>query len=104
MRRPLPKSRTHREACPWYRARRKDTATTWAPLALTACAVPAGAKSLLAVGEWIADRHPHAAGGLRALAVDGKSPRGAAKAHGRKIHLLAVLDHTTGLLLAQLDV
>uniref|UniRef100_UPI002F909A82 transposase family protein n=1 Tax=Streptomyces sp. NBC_01562 TaxID=2975879 RepID=UPI002F909A82 len=124
-------------------------------LALTACAVLAGARSLLAVGEWIADvppqvlttvgarpdpllpqwrlpaettvrrllaridgdaldqavgrfladrRRPHAAGGLRALAVDGKSLRGAAKAHGRKIHLLAALDHTTGLVLAQLDV
>lgn len=28
-------------------------------LALTACAVPAGATSLLAVGEWIADAPPH---------------------------------------------
>ncbi|MET7712287.1 ISAs1 family transposase [Streptomyces sp. NPDC005407] len=123
-------------------------------LALTACAVLAGARSLLAVGEWIADVPPHvlstvgarpdplcpqwrlpaettvrrllaridgdaldqvvgrwladrrfhAAGGLNALAVDGKSLRGAAKAHGRKIHLLAALDHTTGLVLAQLDV
>lgn len=126
-------------------------------LALTACAVLAGATSLLAVGEWIADtpahvleqigvgpdpalpkrvlptettvrrllarvdgdaldrvigrwladRRPKAAGGateLRGLAVDGKSLRGAAKATGRKIHLLAALEHTTGLVLAQLDV
>lgn len=125
-------------------------------LALTACAVLAGAKSLLAVGEWIADappqvlaqlgvrpdpllphrllpsetavrrllarvdgdaldravgrwladRRPDAAGaaGLRGLAVDGKSLRGAAKAQGRKIHLLTALEHTTGLVLAQLDV
>ncbi|WP_327360150.1 ISAs1 family transposase [Streptomyces sp. NBC_01296] len=36
--------------------------------------------------------------------MDGKSLRGAAKAGGRKIHLLAALDHTTGLVLAQLDV
>jgi hypothetical protein len=36
--------------------------------------------------------------------VDGKSLRGAAKAKGRKIHLLAALEHTTGLVLAQLDV
>ncbi|WP_338672627.1 ISAs1 family transposase [Streptomyces sp. SCSIO 30461] len=127
-----------------------------AVLALTACAVLAGATSLLAVGEWIADAPPHVleqvgahpdpllpgrilpaettvrrlraridgdaldravgrwladrrpkepgAAGLRGLAVDGKSLRGAAKARGRKIHLLAALDHTTGLVLAQLDV
>ena len=125
-------------------------------LALTACAVLAGATSLLAVGEWIADapahvleevgarpdpllprrvlpaettvrrlmarldgdaldravggwladRRPKATGtaGLRGLAVDGKSLRGAAKAKGRKVHLLAALEHTTGLVLAQLDV
>ncbi|WP_241846190.1 ISAs1 family transposase [Streptomyces sp. MJM1172] len=129
--------------------------TSTVVLALTACAVLAGARSLLAVGEWIAGvtpqvlttvgarpdpllpqgrlpaettvrrllaridgdaldqavgrwladrRRPHAAGGWRALAVDGKSLRGAARAHGRKIHLLAALDHTTGLVLAQLDV
>ncbi|WP_258311253.1 ISAs1 family transposase [Streptomyces sp. NWU49] len=122
-------------------------------LALTACAVLAGATSLLAVGEWIADasgyvleqvgadpdpllprrvlpaettvrrllaridgdaldravgrwladRRPKATG-LRGLAVDGKSLRGAARAKGRKIHLLAALEHATGLVLAQLDV
>lgn len=122
-------------------------------LALTACAVLAGATSLLAVGEWIADAPPHVlerlgvqpdpvlpgrlvpaeatvrwllgridgdaldraigrwladrrpvSGGLRGLSVDGKSLRGAARARGRKIHLLAAVEHTTGLLLAQLDV
>nr|WP_081237380.1 ISAs1 family transposase [Streptomyces viridosporus] len=125
-------------------------------LALTACAVLAGATSLLAVGEWIADAPAHVleqvgahpdpllprralpaettvrrllarldgdaldravgswladrrpkttgAAGLRGLAVDGKSLRGAAKAKGRKIHLLAALEHATGLVLAQLDV
>jgi len=36
--------------------------------------------------------------------VDGKSLRGAARANGRKIHLLAALDHASGLILAQLDV
>nr|WP_167344223.1 ISAs1 family transposase [Streptomyces novaecaesareae] len=122
-------------------------------LALTACAVLAGATSLLAVGEWIADVPPQvlerlgvrpdpvlprrlvpaeatvrrllaridgdaldqavggwladrrpAGSGLRGLSVDGKSLRGAAKARGRKIHLLAAVEHTTGLVLAQLDV
>jgi hypothetical protein len=39
-----------------------------------------------------------------ALAVDDKSLRGAGRAHGRKIHLLAAIDHASGLVLAQLDV
>ncbi|MEY9998130.1 hypothetical protein ABIE67_010251 [Streptomyces sp. V4I8] len=56
-----------------------------------------------AVGRWLAHRRPKATG-LRGLAVDGKSLRGAAKAKGRKIHLLAALEHATGLVLAQLDV
>ncbi|MFF8530770.1 ISAs1 family transposase [Streptomyces sp. NPDC015532] len=122
-------------------------------LALTACAVLAGAKSLLAVGEWVADAPPavleqlgvsidplfpkrswpaestvrrllvrvdadaldQAVGtwladrrgepeSLRGLAVDGKSLRGATRASGRKIHLLAACDHVSGLVLAQMDV
>ncbi|WP_341867072.1 ISAs1 family transposase [Streptomyces tirandamycinicus] len=58
------------------------------------------------VGSWLADRRPKTTGsaGLRGLAVDGKSLRGAARANDRKIHLLAALEHTTGLVLAQLDV
>jgi len=67
-----------------------------------------------AVSRWLATRRPEppaprGAGAkrrrrLRALAVDGKSLRGAARANGRKIHLLAAVDHTSGLVLAQLDV
>ena len=59
-----------------------------------------------AVGRWLADRRPKAAGatGLRGVSVDGKSLRGAAKATGRKIQLLATVEHTTGLVLAQMDV
>ncbi|MFK4227968.1 ISAs1 family transposase [Streptomyces sp. NPDC019890] len=38
------------------------------------------------------------------MAVDGKTLRGAARATGRKIHLLAACDHLSGLVLAQLDV
>ncbi|MFF0087695.1 ISAs1 family transposase [Streptomyces canus] len=124
-----------------------------AVLALTACAVLAGARSLLAVSEWVADApegllerlgirvdplfpkrswpaettirrvltridanaldravgawlagRQQDAGGLRALAVDGKSLRGAARAKGRRIHLLAACDHVSGLVLAQMDV
>lgn len=122
-------------------------------LALTACAVPAGATSLLAVGEWTADAPQHvlerlgvhpdpvlprplvpaeatvrrlltrvdgdalsravggrladrrpASSGPRGLSVDGKTSLGAAKAQGRKIHLPAAVEHTTGLVLAELDV
>ncbi|MGA4979361.1 ISAs1 family transposase [Streptomyces cinereoruber] len=56
-----------------------------------------------AVGGWLADRQP-AGAGPRGLSVDGKSLRGAAKARGRKIYPLAAVEHTTGLVLAQLDV
>ncbi|MEV7978458.1 ISAs1 family transposase [Streptomyces sp. NPDC086519] len=59
-----------------------------------------------AVGRWLADRRPKAVGpaDLCGVSVDGKSLRGAAKAKGRKIHLLAAVEHTTGLVLAQMDV
>jgi predicted transposase YbfD/YdcC len=59
-----------------------------------------------AVGNWLADRQPKKAQAtaLRAVAVDGKSLRGAARANGRRIHLLAALDHTGSAVLAQLDV
>ncbi|MFF2820481.1 ISAs1 family transposase [Kitasatospora cineracea] len=59
-----------------------------------------------AVGSWLADRQPKKSQttALRAIAVDGKSLRGAARANGRKIHLLAALDHITSTVLAQLDV
>ncbi|MGY3204881.1 ISAs1 family transposase [Streptomyces sp. TE5632] len=57
-----------------------------------------------AVGHWLADRRSSTGSRLRGLAVDGKSLRGAARAKGRKIHLLAACDHAGGLVLAQLDV
>jgi hypothetical protein len=59
-----------------------------------------------AVGRWLADRSPTSrdSTALRGVSVDGKSLRGAARANGRKIHLLAAVEHTTGLVLAQLDV
>ncbi|MGC5002636.1 ISAs1 family transposase [Streptomyces sp. DT203] len=56
-----------------------------------------------AAGGWLADRCP-AGSELRGLSVDGKSLRGAARARGRKIHLLAAVEYNTGLVLAQLDV
>ncbi|WP_392667092.1 ISAs1 family transposase [Streptomyces sp. LN785] len=56
-----------------------------------------------AVGAWLADRQGRS-DGLRGLAVDGKSLRGAARAGGRRIHLLAACDHADGLVHAQMDV
>jgi hypothetical protein len=55
-----------------------------------------------AVGAWLADRQTRRQG-LRGLAVDGKSLRGAARAKGRKIHLLAACDHVNALVLAQMS-
>ncbi|QNA72002.1 ISAs1 family transposase [Streptomyces sp. So13.3] len=58
-----------------------------------------------AVGGWLSSRLPQSAGKLlRAIAVDGKSLRGAARAHGRKIHLLSAVDHATSVVLGQVDV
>ncbi|WP_405689401.1 transposase family protein [Streptomyces sp. NBC_01185] len=58
-----------------------------------------------AVGCWLADRRTSpSANRLRGLAVDGKSLRGAGRASGRKIHLLAGLDHATQLVLSQCSV
>ncbi|WAX78213.1 ISAs1 family transposase [Streptomyces sp. KMM 9044] len=122
-------------------------------LALTACTVLAGARSLLAVSGGVADAPPPCSNGsarsstrwsrngpgprnprsgdcspestrtpwtgrsepgsrtgrpggqgLRGLAVDEEPPRGAARAKGREIHLLAACDHANALVLAQMDV
>jgi predicted transposase YbfD/YdcC len=61
-----------------------------------------------AIGAWLADRQRRgpAASGRRAVAVDGKTVRGArgAGAGGRPVHLLAAMDHTTRAVLAQRQV
>ncbi|WP_261989678.1 transposase family protein [Streptomyces sp. uw30] len=58
-----------------------------------------------AVGAWPADRRTEPGPKTRrAVAVDGKSLRGTARADGCKIHLLSALDHTSRLVLAQMDV
>ncbi len=76
-------------------------------LSQTRCAMPRLDADAIdgAVGARLSDRRPQAEpAARRAVAVDGKSLRGAAKAKGRKIHLLAALEHTTGPVLAQLHV
>jgi hypothetical protein len=50
-----------------------------------------------AVGAWLADRlRPLGPRHRRAVAVDGKSLRGAIGEGGRPVHLLAAMDHTDG--------
>lgn len=115
-------------------------------LALSVCAVIAGARSFIAIAQWAADLPPHlstglgagdtvpsesafrrtlqlldadhldqvlgqwaanrTAGfyGLRAVAVDGKSVRGARTAEDRCPHLLAAITHTDGIVLGQVNV
>jgi predicted transposase YbfD/YdcC len=56
-------------------------------------------------GAWLADRlRPPGPRHRRAVAVDGKSLRSAIGPDGRPVHLLAALDHTDGMVLAQLAV
>jgi predicted transposase YbfD/YdcC len=56
-----------------------------------------------AIGDWLADRDcPNRR--RRAVAVDGKTLRGASGAQGRQVHLLAAMDHATRAVLAQRQV
>jgi hypothetical protein len=60
----------------------------------------------VAVGAWLADRDrgpgPAGAGRRRAVAVDGKTLRGAhpPDGHSRPVHLLAAMEHTSRVVLA----
>jgi predicted transposase YbfD/YdcC len=56
-----------------------------------------------AIGAWLADRDPPERR-RRAVAVDGKTLRGASGAQGRQVHLLAAMDHATRTVLAQRQV
>jgi predicted transposase YbfD/YdcC len=64
------------------------------------------AEALAAViGAWLADRdHPGQQQRRRAVAVDGKTLRGASGAQGRQVHLLAAMDQATRAVLAQRQV
>ena len=55
-----------------------------------------------AIGAWLADRDRPSR--RRAVAVDGKTLRGAQDTQGRQVHLLAVMDHATRAVLAQRQV
>jgi hypothetical protein len=55
-----------------------------------------------AVARWVARLLPDdGAGGLRAVAIDGKSSRGSRTADAPAVHLLSALDQRTGCVLAQ---
>jgi hypothetical protein len=61
---------------------------------------PPGRRALgSAIGAWLADRQTRNQR-RRAVAVDGKTLRGA-RSGGRQIHLLAAMEHTTRAVLAQ---
>ena len=59
-----------------------------------------------AIGAWLADRdhRQQQRQRRRAIAVDGKTLRGARTKDGRQVHLLAAMDHTTRAVLAQRQV
>jgi predicted transposase YbfD/YdcC len=58
------------------------------------------------LGAWLSDRdHPrHPVQWRRAVAVDGKTLRGAKRDDGRQVHLLAAMEHATRAVLAQRQV
>lgn len=54
--------------------------------------------------SWLAARNSRAPDGVRVIAVDGKSVRGARSRHeadGRAVHLLAAFDTVSGAVLGQ---
>lgn len=54
------------------------------------------------IGSWLAEHLPVEA--LRAIAIDGKTLRGAWNEHGRQVHLLAAMTHDEGAVIAQAEV
>jgi hypothetical protein len=56
-----------------------------------------------AIGAWLTDRSPRPNRRRRAVAVDGKTLRGARR-DGRQVHLPAAMDHATRAVVAQRQV
>ena len=56
-----------------------------------------------AIGNWTAGHSP-ACGGWRALAVDGKTLRGAVGTDGRPRHVMAAINHHAGVVVGQVNV
>lgn len=57
-----------------------------------------------AIGQWATARTEPAAGARRVIAVDGKTIRGSGSESADARHLLAAIDHRTGVVLGQVDV
>jgi hypothetical protein len=59
-----------------------------------------------AVSGWLARRviAPTSTGPGQAIAVDGKTARGARRTDGPAVHLLGALDHRSGVVLGQTEV
>ena len=65
---------------------------------------PPGPEALAAaIGAWLTDHSPRPDRRRRAVAVDGKTLRGARRG-GRQVHLLAAMDHATRAVVAQRQV
>jgi predicted transposase YbfD/YdcC len=88
---------------------RRDAPDHWvvpaeATIRRTLARVDATALAAL-LGAWLADRdRPAQQRRRRAVAVDGRTLRGARRDDGRQVHLLAAMDHTTRAVLAQRQV
>ncbi len=107
-------ARSYRQIAEWVgdldeHVRRRFGGGRGAPSAATIRRVVLGVDPDLldaVLTAWVATRTPDRDDreGLVCLAVDGKSARGARRADGRAVHLVAAVDHTTGVVHGQVAV
>ncbi len=65
---------------------------------------PASSNMPILSSRSTSSRSTSSGGPMRAIALDGKTARGARVGDGRAVHLLGALDHTTGVVLGQTEV
>jgi len=107
-------SRSYRQIVEWVgdldeHVRRRFGCGRGAPSAATIRRVVLGVDPDLldaVLTAWVATRAPDrdSRAGLVCVAVDGKSARGARRPDGRAVHLVAAVDHTTGVTRGQVAV
>jgi hypothetical protein len=107
-------ARSYRQIAEWVadldvHVRRRFGSGQVAPSAATIRRVVLGVDPDLldaVLTAWVATRTPDRdhREGLVCVAVDGKSARGARRADGRPVHLVAAVDHTTGVVCGQVAV